>query len=193
MITLLNFSVTDVRTKNFLSFHGFTVIEIIAALVVFSILAALAIPSFTGLLERQRLVALAESIYIDLVDARMYAIESNQTIYFNVNNGTSWCYGFDDNSDSCDCDTSDSCQLNGLEKRVNVKGYKSTRITTTISGSTATTGTSKNSFDPMRGIPQTSAQINLANSSGQTMEVNIRPTGRVFICSDSFDRYPACS
>lgn len=180
---------TVIKSSN----KGFTLIEMMIAIAVLAILAALAVPAFSNFFEKHRLKGLAESLYTDIVEARVHAIQSNDTVSVSVSNGSVWCYGMDDAALTCDCTTANDCTVDGVEKSIDVTQYAGTTITTTVGGTTTTTGVISNSFEPMRGMPANASQYNITNSSGNTISVRIRPTGRVFLCSDSYPEYQGCS
>ncbi len=55
----------EMLMKNIKS-KGFTLIELMITIAVLAILAAIALPSFQGTLERRQLVGAAENLYADL-------------------------------------------------------------------------------------------------------------------------------
>ena len=171
---------------------GFSIIELLIAIVILGLLAAIAAPAFNGFFERHRLKGLAESLYLDILDARAQAIQTNSTIFISVTNGNNWCYGMDDSATDCDCTVANDCTVGGIEQVVRLNQFAGTSITTTLGAVTSTSGITSNAFESMRGLPANSGRYNLSNAVGDTMAVHIRPTGRVYICSNTFGDYQAC-
>ena len=66
---------------------GFTLIELIVALAIAGILVALAAPSFTNLIARQRVKAVASELYADLSKTRSWAITRNSNVTLSPKTG----------------------------------------------------------------------------------------------------------
>jgi type IV fimbrial biogenesis protein FimT len=62
--------------------RGFTIIELMIAIALFSVVLMLAMPSFTTMLQNAKLRAKAESILAGLQEARTEALKQNQTVEF---------------------------------------------------------------------------------------------------------------
>jgi len=63
-----------------MSQHGYTLTELLLALALTALLTAIALPSFSGLVQRDRLTQAAERLYGDLTHARTQAILRGQTV-----------------------------------------------------------------------------------------------------------------
>ena len=76
------------------SIKGFTLVELMVALVVMAILVAFAGPAFQGLIERQRLKAVVETALSDLQVARSEALTLglSGTVTVTFTDGASWGY-----------------------------------------------------------------------------------------------------
>jgi len=83
---------------------GFTLMEMIVVVAVFSILAAIAIPSFMSLLPGMRLNGAARQVLSDLMTARMKAVKLNQRTKVFFDN--SYRYRICDDADNNDTVTS---------------------------------------------------------------------------------------
>lgn len=74
--------------------RGFTLVEAMVAVAVFAILAALALPAFTGSLEKARLRGAADAVVALVADARMRAVVSGRDVAVRVVGAQSlWCVG----------------------------------------------------------------------------------------------------
>ena len=91
---------------------GFTLIELMIVIAIIGIIASMAMPSFQDTIERNRLKEAAESLKSDLMFARTEAIKQSTNLNVSIAiNGSSWCYGIDDDNTSCDCSTSGDCAI----------------------------------------------------------------------------------
>lgn len=75
-------------------FAGFTLIELMVAVAVVGILAAIAAPSFSDLIAKQRAKAAATDLYLALAKARSEAIKRNSNVTLSPKSG-SWAAGWD--------------------------------------------------------------------------------------------------
>jgi type IV fimbrial biogenesis protein FimT len=108
--------------------QGFTLVEILIALAIASILAALAAPSFTSFINNTRLSSAAMLLVSDLNHARSEAIKRNSRVLICVRNsagtdcatGTNWQAGWlvctDADSDNA-CDATTTTNPNPIDVR----------------------------------------------------------------------------
>lgn len=73
---------------------GFTVIELMIALAILSILVGIATPTFKGMLASQRVKTVAADLHTSLLQARAEAIKRNQRILLRPASGESWSDGW---------------------------------------------------------------------------------------------------
>lgn len=95
---------------------GFSLIEMMIVVAIVGVLVSIAMPSFSKMLERNRLKEATEALKMDLMLARTEAIK--QSINLNVSiktNGSAWCYGIDNDNTSCDCSVAGDCALKTVD------------------------------------------------------------------------------
>ncbi len=74
---------------------GFTIMELMVAIMVLSILATIAVPSFSAILKQNRLAAQTNSIVASLNYARSETINQNTDIFITPStSGTDWSGGW---------------------------------------------------------------------------------------------------
>ncbi len=93
-------------------FSGFSLTELLVVIALIGIIASIAIPSFQGMIEKNRLKAAIESLAADLMFARTEAIKRSTNLDVSISiDGASWCYGIDNDNTHCDCSTADDCAI----------------------------------------------------------------------------------
>lgn len=70
--------------------QGFNLVEMVVATAVLAILAAIALPSFTQMIQNGRIRTAAESIQNGLQVARAEAVKRNTSVKFQLNADSSW-------------------------------------------------------------------------------------------------------
>ncbi len=133
------------------------------------------------MLERGRLKVAIESLKSDLMFARTEAIKQSTNLNVSIAiNGSSWCYGIDNDNTACDCSTPGDCAL----KTVDGSQFEGTILD----------ADDDIAFDFRRGT---------ANSIGSTLStsnyaarIKVSNVGRIIICSPDSTKavggYDAC-
>ncbi len=164
--------------------NGFSFIELMIALIVMLILVLLAAPAYQNFIGQNRITAAAESLYSDMALARSEALRKKSTVFVAVQTGTSWCYGLSDAA-TCNCTTSNSCKLNGIERVVSVTAFPG--VTIGVSGLTG----NAMSFEGIHGSSGATGQVNFTASS-KTLSAAVTPMGNIRICSSNVGGYSGC-
>jgi type IV fimbrial biogenesis protein FimT len=151
--------------------RGFTLIELIVAMAVLGILAAVAAPAIGEYLATQRLKGAAEELQTDLQFARMESVQRNASITVTL---ASTGYTI-------------------------AQGATTIKSVTLGSGSNVSAGTTMvATFDPVRSTASVTngPDITVANTAtARTLRVSLSTMGRVSICSPSgaVKGYDTCS
>jgi len=162
---------------------GFTLLELMLVVAIAGVLASIAVPSFSKMIERNRLKEAAESLKSDLMFARTEAIKQSQDII--VNRDTSaWCYGLNiakdldadgEVDDGCDCTQTDDTQADYCSlKRVLGSTFTQTNLAST-SGNTT--------FSFRRGTAN--AGNTCFSTTTYKLRVKVSNTGRVTVCTNT--------
>jgi len=156
--------------------RGLTLIEVVIALAVLVLLLTLALPSFDGQLQRQRLKATAQTLAADLAEARFEAAQRGQPLFIGIHGGADWCWAVTTTS-GCGCQQPQACRLK-VVSGAEVPGislHPAPEIT----------------FDPGgSGLP---AVLLLHSERGQTLRVELSPMGRVRVCApEPISGLPRC-
>jgi len=166
---------------------GFTLLELIVTLTIVTILFTVAVPSFSDMLERNRVTGASEKIKADMEWARSTAIRNNTDIIMTTALGAAnnWCYGFDDTGAACDCGNANDCTVEGITRQFDGSSFGATSLGPGAGGFTMT-------FEP-RGILAAAAPADMVftlNNASAT--VTVTRLGRTSICSNSLSQFPNC-
>ena len=168
---------------------GFTLLESLITLAVFSLIAAAATSSYHNFISNKRLENAATQIYTDLKLARSEAMKQKQNIFvsFSQKNGN-WCYGLNENA-PCNCMKLDDCHLKGNEKVVRGDSFQDIELQQArFAGKSTSTA-----FEPTRGFASGNGVKNgtiwlKANNDSQ-IAIIINRVGRVRFCSEDLGAY----
>jgi len=163
------------RQKN----TGMTLIEVMVVVAIIGIIVAIAAPSFSTMLEKQRIKGAAEAVLADLRWARAESIKRNVRVRVTFATGSNWSYTI---NTFPALTTSDGV----LPKTVNGSDFPSTTLeTASFAGRVAYT-----TFDPIRGTNLNNGTVTIS-SNNFSASVIISTLGRVRICG-SLGGYNAC-
>lgn len=196
--------------------RGFTLIELLITVALVVVLLTLGVPSMKSFFDRERLIGATEQIYSHLQQARIEAISRSRPIYTEFKVSTAGLeYGFSQN-DSCDPSIDDPTQANACVLIIDSGDGSATADleigSTEIDnddlvlmsfdilgyeegGITYDSGTFGIDFEPLRGIPSNTSevQITLSSALGREMKIRVGPLGQISVCSDgTIDGYSTC-
>lgn len=162
--------------------HGLTLIELLVMLLIVAILALIAIPLFTSLIQTYRLTTAAEQLYTTLQYARTEAVKRNTNVYVSVTTGDTWCYGVNTGS-TCTCSTAGSCNLGS----VSAPGAELLTL--------SATGLSSNSmyFDTVHGGASAASTFTFTlYGQSNLITTSVSQLGNIQTCSTGISGYTAC-
>ncbi len=182
---------------------GFTLIELLIAIMVLSILIALAAPSMSSFFDSKRLIAAAEQIYSHVQQARTESLSRSTTmsLNFSADGSATWQYGL---SHRTGCDLTQTApgganacvividdgdgSLSSVNDETDADDLVLMRFTsadhTDVSMSIVNfgSGTTEIGFDPNRATT-TRGDIRLVSGEGKKLTVRVGLLGQVRICS----------
>ena len=185
---------------------GFTLIELMVAVVVFLILAALAIPGFTTYMEKSRLRGAADSVVNQIAQARQVAVKYDRNVSLATTvTGSDWCLGAREAADplpgeqaaaapTCNCSTAPgTCLVDAREMVVAKSAHPD--IVLSSPASTLT-------FDGRLGVRSDASVGNVDQSSfaltspsgAYSLTVRVSPLGQASVCTTTGNilGYPSC-
>jgi len=181
--------------------HGLTLIEVMIALGILGVIAALALPSFEAFRDRERVKGVANNLVADMQFARSESVQRSRRVTVNFTTGIQWCYGIhlveDGGTTECNCtpnaDSSNRCNIK-VVRGSDVPGVL-------MSSASFGAGGAWYAIDPRRGqiLDATGAAaqgvVRLTGSSGVQLEAELNAVGRVRLCSPDGKTggFPACS
>jgi Tfp pilus assembly protein FimT len=157
-----------------------TLIEFLIAILLISIVAAIAVPYFRSFIVNYRIAANAENLYSVLQYARTEAVKRNSNVYVSFVTGSNWCYGVNAGS-ACTCSSAGSCALN----TTSADNAGVTSLSSTYS--------SNMYFEGTHGAASASGSFTFTLTSGSSLiQVNIGHLGNISECSTGISGYTAC-
>ncbi|MFO7542766.1 MAG: GspH/FimT family pseudopilin [Thiobacillus sp.] len=159
---------------------GFTLIELLVTIAVAAILATIAVPSFSGLMDKFRARRATETMAASMYLAKSEAIKRNTPVrVVFTGGGDTWCYGLT-TANTCDCTTANACKLDDAESVVKSTQFKGISLANPATGSVF-------SFNPVRGtVNEGNVQF---TSTAYQSRVVLSGFGRVTTCSVEGDGY----
>ncbi len=165
---------------------GFTLIEVMIVIAIVGIIAAMAVPSYQDMIERNRLKQAVESLKSDLQLARTRAIKRSENVIVSRTTGTAgtWCYGLarknPSSKTSCDCTVTDTTNTAYCDiKIISGTGFSATNMNSASGNST---------IDFRRGTIGNNGVT--FSSNKYAARVVFSAVGRVRICSPSTTANP---
>lgn len=149
---------------------GLTLIELIFTIAVMGILAAVAIPSYSNYLAKQKVKSAAQSLSQDLRFGREEAVRLGRSVHLSHQSGPAWCWGLNFNH-PCDCGSQDPaarCEVS--------QGRESDFKGVTLQRSEPA------EFDKTQGRSLTPAVTEFASSGGHRLRVELNTSGRARVC-----------
>jgi len=178
--------------KGISSVRGFTVIELLIAVALSAVIAALALPSYRAILEKRQVTSGAEQLAAFLSWAKVAAVEHNQFVVVKYQPTVGgWCFGMradDASTATCDCEETDiasanACAVDGALRILDSSGLNYPEVLN--SASMGDDGTL--AFDPVRGLTENGEKATLELVSDDdrfALDIEISVTGTVKICSN---------
>lgn len=158
--------------------RGFSLIELLVAIVVLAIITTLAFPAFQATRDGARVRAATEAVYSQMQFARSESVKQNRDLFVSITAGANWCIGLS-NATGCTCGTAGSCQYGPAaalaENNVRAENFAGVSLATTQT---------ELQIDNRRGGTATSTTLTLTGGSSKEGRVTISTLGRVSICGN---------
>ncbi len=153
---------------------GFTLLELAVVMAVTIVLGAIAVPSFSGLVARQRLKSVAHGLQSDIALARQESGRSGLVVHLMFHPGPQWCYALSTGI-GIDCRQAAVAPGSGVLKVVRAAEHAGT----TLVDATAM------AIDPRSGTSLLAAgHARFASpQAGQQLQVRLGRLGRASVCA----------
>lgn len=165
---------------------GFTLLELVIAMAIATILGAVALPSLSGLVARQRLRATAGHLQADIALARQEASRRGMTVHLAFQAGEHWCYALRTGPET-DCRQASAVPGSGVIKVVRSADQPGVRLLQASNMALdARTGASL--------VPGASAHLASASDDRLQLQVRLGAMGRASVCAPTgvMPGVPAC-
>jgi type IV fimbrial biogenesis protein FimT len=147
---------------------GFTLLELLLAMALAALLAALALPSFGSAVTRQRLKGSAQALAQGMAEARHEALQRGRPLHLSVRGGRDWCWAITDTPDQ---DCRQPLRRAWRQQRADdAPGVHIARATGA-------------SFGPHDGLALGPGEAVFETTLGEQVRVRLSPLGRTSLCS----------
>jgi len=151
--------------------QGLTLTELVFAIALIAILAAVAVPSYQGFLAQQRIKTAANTLSQDLRFGREESVRLGRKVHVSFQSGAKWCWGlrFDQ---ACDCSGANPAARCDIS-RAGVADFKGVAL---LNSQPAI-------FEPEQGRVAQLGHTEFVSQSGNKIRVELMPNGRVRSCA----------
>ena len=185
--------------------YGFTLIELMVAVIVLVILTVIAVPSFTSYLDKAGVRGAADNVVNLIAQARQGGVKHDRDVNLAITGvDDTWCVGANQAVDpaagslspgavACDCTDTTECIVDNERLVVASSGHPGVTLTSPAGGIT---------FDGRLGVRSDAntadvdaSSFDLTSKSGRfVLTVNVSPLGQATVCSKSGNilGYPQC-
>jgi Tfp pilus assembly protein FimT len=153
---------------------GFTLLELAVVMAITIVLGAIAVPSFSGLVARQRLKSVAHGLQADIALARQEAGRTGQVMHLMFQPGPQWCYALSAGI-GVDCRQAVAAPGNGTLKVVRGADHAGTTLVEALAMA----------IDPRSGtslLAEGHARF-ASPQAGQQLQVRLGRLGRASVCA----------
>lgn len=171
---------------------GLTLLELMVSITVLALLAAAAVPSFDGFLQRREALGLSNQLVADVQALRSAALARQEALRLTVRTpalGRGGCYAVHTGAaDACTCDSdSDTIHCTGAEL---LRGG----VLPTDGRLLLRANVASMRLDPRQGTVSPTGSIEVVARSGPTLKHVVNLLGRVRVCaaSGTWSGVPAC-
>ena len=176
-----------VRPFNYLCNLGFTVVELMVAIALIGTLTALALPSYSDMVQKRKLTSSVQQMAAFINHGHTEAARRNQFVTFSYRRAshTNWCVGATLGEDACVCTQTDDnegdyCAIDGVKHVINNETFGNSELVHEM-------GNGSFSFDPIRGILLESddAVVFQLHTDSRDYKINleVNESGNVRLCS----------
>ena len=170
--------------------RGVTFLELLVAIAVLGILAAIAVPYYGDYIARQRLIGAAEAVYGQAELAKRAAVSNNDDVFLYISGvgSSNWCLTYTASvaAVSADCSSGYVASTSNTSVRVLSENYPGITLTAASTGHVAfqMPGVSV-SFEQVVSLSSTSATVG-------DMAVRIEAPQKISVCATVLGQYPDC-
>ena len=154
---------------------GFTLLELMITLAVLAVLGAIATPSFSAMIDRQRLQAAAHHLQADIALARHESAKRRQTVHLRFQSGTAWCYALSTGA-TVDCRQPATATLPGVIKLV--RGSESTGVRLLQADAMAFQADNDAGQQALH-----ATRASFSSRAGLQLQLRLGPMGRASLCA----------
>lgn len=154
--------------------RGFTLLELLITVSIIAILMALAVPSITSTMRKNRVKAATEELYSQIKWARSEAIKRRADVFVAFKTGSNWCYGISLTA-ACNCGNAGACMVGGNETRIQGTNFPGVSLASTFTDN----GTTRWFKLDKDGLPDNPGTATTSGAGGLQGVIDVTITGKV--------------
>lgn len=171
---------------------GFTLLEAAVVMAVLAVIMTVAVPNYRGHLQRQQLREAANSLLVDLRNAREMSVSQRSPVFVSFHGGPNWCWGVSHGM-PCDCGPT----VAGSAKAVDpATGRPKTCTLTRHKGGefpdVNLDSASDAEFEPTLGQAPRHGSTRFSTGRGQKLQVDLNAMGRAQVCGPASSSATPC-
>jgi len=156
--------------------RGFTLLEVCLVAALMGIVMSVAIPSYAHFLARQQLRLAADTLALQLRQAREYSVSAGVPTFVSYRTGKAWCWGVGSGV-PCDCNRGD-CAMGSARS----SQYPAVQLD----------GAVDVAFERQLGRALQFGAARMSTAKGQRLRVEVNALGRTQICGPDAPRAAPC-
>ena len=171
---------------------GFTLLEAAVVMAVLAVIMTVAVPNYRSHLQRQQLREAANSLLVDLRNAREMSVSQRTPMFVSFHLGPNWCWGVSQGM-PCDCGPTVAGSAKAVDPATGrPKACSLTRHKGSEFPDVSMDGATDAKFEPTLGQAPQHGSTTFSSGRGQKLQVDLNAMGRAQVCGPATSSATPC-